>query len=180
SRVIQAYQAFRANLRGWCDVPFTTFRNVIAANRERSEWSAADKKAIGAVVESGGGYALKAYYKGTKAEKALKVVFADAGMGGGPTSPEPMSREDLDAHMKSLVKRCVKDGWTNKNFSSFIVYLESDMRASDLETKADDPDAKKGDDTALPDDEFAAMYRSGSEMFRRAVRGHLVNAVKGA
>ena len=190
--VIALYRKFRADVNGWHDVPFQTFRDNILPLRKKIKWNATEAATVRELSVAGCGFALKNLL-GDSAE--LKAVFKAQKMGDGPSAPEEMSKDELDSHMKALIKSCKTDGWPAARFASFLAYLDSSMTIQDLAESSDAKSsslfteakgASTGDNAGsspsiVPDNDlFAMKYRTGSEVFRNAVRAHLKDAAASA
>lgn len=192
--LITNYRKFKADLQGYLDVSFEVYRREILPLRAKKEnWTAAEVSFIRALIEDGAGYALQRVF-GKKHPAAIKML------GDTPITYFPMTKLELDEHMRSLVKNCTTAGWTAQRFTSFAAYLDSNMtpeqlveqdreRRRDLAAamasnhiNATAPTVVAPDDwdtgEAPGRDTFADTYRSAGPAFKRAVNDHLAAAAR--
>jgi hypothetical protein len=175
---VALYRAFKADLLGFTEVPFDEFRARVLPLRPRREWSPAMATYAEGLRAAGAGRALQRLC-GLRHPAAAKILGA-AELGG-----DPMTRSELDGHMRALVKSCQQDGWPAARFAAFAAYLDSDMtpaQLAQLDQKTQHPVAHTPAVTPSPrgappaSDRFAEMYRAASPAFKRAVREHLTRA----
>jgi hypothetical protein len=164
------YLAFKADLAGYLDVPFEDFRRRVAPLRRRREWSAAESGDVKALAGEGAGRALRNFFGPTH-------PAASAALEGEAVEPEPMTRAELDGHMRALTRSCLADGWPPSRFDGFLAYLESDLSPADLAGAPAAPTAVAASGPPPPArDHFAEAYRGAGPAFRRVVAEHLLAA----
>lgn len=143
------------------------------------------------LLDAGAGRALQRLC-GMKHPAAAKLL------GETELKADPMTKAELDDHMRALTKSCLTGGWPPERFVAFAVYLDSDMtpkRMADRDREAHRrrlEDAKasgsrwaqaKADseaDGGAREDRFAEMYRAASPAFKLAVNEHLALAAETA
>lgn len=183
----QSYAAFKANLDGYVEVPFAEFRAHIAPlRRQRVVWPAGDVAYIRGLAAAGAGFALQEFFGSGHAAAA-------AALRGLRTDREPMSKADLDDHMRYMAKNCLARGWPAARFRNFAAYLASDMTPKQL-VEADREERRQQvallgapqtaddwDDGEAPDsDNFASMFRGAGVVFQSIVTDRLMQAAAAA
>lgn len=165
--LVAAYRKFKEDARGWGVPGFSEFRARLVPLRQQralDAWSEDDMMYVMGLEEEGAGYALRQFFGSSPA--AARVL--------NEKDPEPISREELDAHLKALVGDCRKAGWAAGDFGALINHLDSGRTPADLEEdKGRDPDEDEPTETW---DGFAELYRGAGEGFKRRVRETLASA----
>jgi hypothetical protein len=189
--VILRYRAFKQDLRGFAEIDFNEFRARILPLRASLLWDLDMAKYAADLLKSGAGCALQRLC-GLKHPAAIKVL------GAAKLKADPMSRAELDDHMRALTKSCLLDGWLPEQFIRFALYLDGSTdlkKMAELERESHNnqveelkaaglrPAPEAGVDApttndAPKKDHFAEMYRAASPAFKRAVKEHLVVAAE--
>jgi hypothetical protein len=194
--VIKQYRAFKADLCGFAEVPFDEFRKSVLPLRTKREWDEDMTEYATSLLNAGAGRAIQRLC-GMKHPAAAKLL------GEAELKADPMTKAELDEHMRALTKSCLAGGWPPERFVAFAMYLDSDMTPKQMaerdreahrrraeEAKASgslwaqakaDSEADAGDAEPAPErDRFAEMYRVASPAFKRAVNEHLALAAETA
>jgi hypothetical protein len=183
SGVIQQYKKFKANLAGYVDVPFDTFRHQLLPLAGKKVWAAEDVDLVRRWFGLGADYALSILYE---RNPLFKHQYPK------PVAPPSMSREDLDREMRNLVKNCLRAGWSPERFAEYRAYLRSSMTVQQLaeqdkerrKKKVMTGEAKRSNDPdddleaepsteGIANDEFAIKYRNSNLAFQTIVDQHL-------
>lgn len=181
--LVRQYQAFRANLAGYVEVPFADFRLRLAPLRGGADWPPEAAAYVAGLAAAGGGHALQALF-GPRHRAAAAVL------GEAPIAPAPMPRAELDAHMRALVRSCLAAGWPPERFAGYAAYLGSGMTPRQLADSDRPPPAALFAQAAaaaaasaedVPEaDAFADAYRRAGPAYRRAVDDHFARAAERA
>jgi hypothetical protein len=181
SGVIGAYQKYKADARGWGVPDFATFRErlwPLRNQRDKAKWPDDDMVYVMELQGEGAGYALQRFFG---ANPVAAEVF-----GADPLRPEGMSRDELDAHMRALVRDCKDNKWSPGEFLAYIDYLDSNKTPADLsfcetakqDEKVANPMGDGGGGTSVGEaadapperDLFAEAYRAAGAGYKRRVR----------
>lgn len=189
--MIPAYKKFKENLRGWTDVSFPVFRELVLPMRDKKQWSDDKKKEITKIVENGGGHALFILYGNHPGsgelskilETILKIVLKKK-------EPIPMEdKKEAESDMNAVLASCKRADWKPALYREWVTFLESSMTISELpelrmpstagtlfqESKAPE-DTKK--EKLFDDDLFSSMFRNGSKQYRDYVRKRILDAAE--
>ena len=190
--LILPYRRFRDDLRGFAVVSFDDYRNrLVLLRRQLKPWSPEDVQYITRLAEEGGAYALQRFM-GLKHRQAAKVL------GDRELSPDPMTKDEVGAHMRNLVKNCLSAGWKSSTFTNFAKYLDSDMTPDQLAEKDREAErearmkasfvdaaglrreqAAEPPKGAVPTkDEFATQFRGASRAYKKVVVDCLAEAAQ--
>ena len=123
--MIALYTTFKAGLLGFIEVSFEEFRGQILPLRKQSVWSEEEVEYIRSLLNGGAGFALQRLY-GMKNPAALAVL------GTASIEPEPLSKAELDKHMRALTSNCLRDNWPPQRFIAFASYLDSNLTPKQL------------------------------------------------
>ena len=126
--VIGAYQKYKTDARGWGVPDFKNFRGrlwPLRNQRDRAKWPDDDMVLVMQLQEDGAGRALQRFF----ASNPVAVEI----LGEKVLQPEAMARDELDAHMKALIRDCKASKWSPGEFGAFIDYLDSDKTPADLD-----------------------------------------------
>lgn len=177
NRLIPAYQKYKADARGWGVPDFGDFRERLVPLRARRQWSEADMMYVMTLEEEGAGFALQNFFGVGKDSQRGNPAARDI-LGEDEKEPEPMSKDELDSHMRSLIRDCLRSGWSPGEFMSFIDYLDSDKTPADLADGSASGSASSKTATAAKD-QFAEAYRRAGKGYQRHVREMLARAADG-
>lgn len=163
--IIAAYRKYQQDARGWGVPEFAVFRERLWALRQQRQWSDDDMVYVMELQEEGAGYALLSLF-GRSHKFACDVLNYKE---DDAPDPEPMSKQELEGHMRSLIRACVQKKWTSGEFMGFIDYLDSDRTVADLSGGAEDDQ-----------DHFKEAYQKAGKGYQRHVRELLAQAAESA
>jgi hypothetical protein len=165
--LINQYQTFKADHKGFADISFSNFRSTaMVLKKHRNAWSAADMKIAEELDAAGASFAL--FQLCGKKHKACMSYF-------NSEAPQQatITKSALDAEMAAFVKNCTQTGWDRNMFYSYIAYLDSgDNVPHIIGEDVDEPTIEP-----LGDDEFANTYRGSHVTYKNVVKFHLNSAL---
>ncbi len=171
--IIAAYRKYKQDSRGWGEPEFAEFRGRLWALRQKKQWEDDDMMYVMKLQEEGAGYALQELFGKSHivANDVLGYREDDA------PEPEPMTKQELEGHMKSLIRACIEKKWTSGEFMAFIDYLDSDRTMADLSSGDAAADAADTAESATDEkDHFKEAYQRAGKGYRRHVRELLARA----
>jgi hypothetical protein len=190
--VIKQYRAFKTDLCGFAEVSFDEFRKSILPLRKARAWNDDMAEYATGLLDAGAGRALQRLC-GMKHPAAAKLL------GEAELKADPMTKAELDDHMRALTKSCLTGGWPPERFVAFAMYLDSDMTPKQLAERDREAHRRRAEEAkavgslwaqakaasevevaAPKKDRFAEMYRAASPAFKRAVNEHLALAAETA
>jgi len=182
--LIKQYQIFKVDLAGYCEIPFEEFRGKITPlRRKKSGWTAEEAAYVRSLADAGAGHALRAFFG--ERHPAAAEALGEAGLG-----PEPLTRAQLESHMRWMTKTLLAAGRTPERFVSYAGYLDSDLAPGHIEGKeslralAESLFSGGSEDdkmrVSLEKDGFAEKFRRAGPAYKRIVREHLALAAEEA
>ncbi|HVE13291.1 MAG TPA: hypothetical protein VNI01_07855, partial [Elusimicrobiota bacterium] len=114
--MIPQYQAFRADLQGYLEVPLRVFRDDLRPLRERRVWTESQRRLVATLHARGAGFAL---------QRLLGAGHSEARAILGPApAPFPMPRPALEARLQALLRSLRAASWRPETYSRYVEHLD--------------------------------------------------------